>query len=436
MIWLHPVAWLGLAGLLAPILIHLLVHKRADAVLFPTLRFVQPTRLAAIRRRFLDALPLLLIRAAVLAATTAAIAGPVLVTASRRAVWNARVARAVIIDDETSRSRAQQELVHVFRGVVIHAPTISEGLQRAVAWLDDQPIGKREIVAMSRFPLTALGEAAVMAVPAHIGLRFVRIGSLAPSATADAQSIFGPSDAAGRVRVTPRDILLTGAETQVFYRAPHEAEAPIEIDAPVEARPVIDAALGAVLSESVLAAAPHRLARLVFVGAQTFADTVAGATPIRQAWMADAVAAIARDAEFLAAARALAVGLDDRRFTRPPWQPLSDAAQPLAAAAAFGDRLLIVSASPPLDVSTPILLRATFNSLAPHELDAQVEVIPISDAQLNAWTRPSSPLQSADVRRIEDDDRRWLWAAALVLLGLEEWMRRSADVADVADVVA
>jgi hypothetical protein len=89
-----------------------------------------------------------------------------------------------------------------------------------------------------------------------------------------------------------------------------------------------------------------------------------------------------------------------------------------------------------LDVSTPILLRATFNSLAPHELDAQVEVIPISDAQLNAWTRPSSPLQSADVRRIEDDDRRWLWAAALVLLGLEEWMRRSADVADVADVVA
>src|SRR5690242_6105340 len=147
MVWLQPAAWLGLIALAAPLLIHLLVHRRAPALLFPTLRFIAPTRLASMRRHLLDDVPLLVIRGAVLAAATAALAGPLLVTPSRRAAWLTCVARATIVDDDAQIDRAREEVAGVFRGTVISAPTIGEGLRRAAAWMADLPAAKREIVA-------------------------------------------------------------------------------------------------------------------------------------------------------------------------------------------------------------------------------------------------------------------------------------------------
>ena len=98
MIWLNPAAWFALAAVAAPILIHILIQRRAERLPFPTLRFLQPTRLAAIRRHLLEDLPLLAVRAAILAAAVAALAGPLLVTAARRAAWDRRVVRAVVLN--------------------------------------------------------------------------------------------------------------------------------------------------------------------------------------------------------------------------------------------------------------------------------------------------------------------------------------------------
>ena len=81
MLWLNPVALFALAAIAAPILIHILVQRRAERFPFPTLRFLQPTRLAAIRRHLLEDWRLLAVRAALLAAAAAALAGPLLVTA-------------------------------------------------------------------------------------------------------------------------------------------------------------------------------------------------------------------------------------------------------------------------------------------------------------------------------------------------------------------
>ena len=59
--WLQPAALIGLLALAGPILIHLLRRQRAPRVLFPSLRFVRPTRTAAVRLRvpsgpFVDAI--------------------------------------------------------------------------------------------------------------------------------------------------------------------------------------------------------------------------------------------------------------------------------------------------------------------------------------------------------------------------------------------
>jgi hypothetical protein len=102
MIWRNPIAWLGLATLLIPIAIHLLVRQQADTRTFPTLRFILPSRLAAIRRRFITDWLLLSIRLALLALAVAALADPFWQTASRRAAWSNRIARAIVVDTSAS----------------------------------------------------------------------------------------------------------------------------------------------------------------------------------------------------------------------------------------------------------------------------------------------------------------------------------------------
>src|SRR6266852_3757250 len=98
MFWLNPSALFALAALAAPILIHILIQRRAERFPFPTLRFLQPTRLAAIRRHLLEDLPLVAVRVAVIAVAVAALAGPLMLTAARRQAWDRRIVRAVVTD--------------------------------------------------------------------------------------------------------------------------------------------------------------------------------------------------------------------------------------------------------------------------------------------------------------------------------------------------
>ena len=102
-IWQSPLVLFALAAVAAPILIHILVQRRAERVPFPTLRFLQPTRLAAIRRHVLDDAALLAVRAAILAAAVAALAGPLVITSARRQTWERRIVRAVVVDDVQAR---------------------------------------------------------------------------------------------------------------------------------------------------------------------------------------------------------------------------------------------------------------------------------------------------------------------------------------------
>jgi aerotolerance regulator-like protein len=422
MVWLHPFALFGLAAVTAPVLIHLLVHKRAPTLLFPTLRFVRSTRLAAIRRQTIDDLPLLLVRAAVLAAASAALAGPLLVTASRRAAWNGRLARAVVVDGDAQQEQAGREEAAAYRGIVIRSRSIAEGLGRASAWLNAEPPARREIVAISAFPLGALSGADVAAIPAGIGVRLVRAGALPSTATDEAEpTLAAAANMASAVRHT-RAVVLDGDRTRVEDSTTSEAVIPIEIDTTAGDRRAADAALAAVLSERVLAPAPNRTARVVLAGSRTY-ESLGSASTIREAWMADAVASIARDPEWSNAARNLGAGLADPRFTRAPWQSLSDSARPIAAAAADGERLVVVSAAPAADLSTPLLIRSVLNSLAPRVGVRRREVVPMSDAELRAWQRNPAPVSTPDVQRVEDDDRRWMWAAALALLAIEARMR-------------
>jgi hypothetical protein len=411
MLFLNLSALLTLVAITAPVFIHLLVHRRAERLVFPSLRFIQPSRLASMRRRMLDDVPLLIVRIAVLVAAIAALAAPLVVTPARQREWNARVVTETVT-----------------------GPDLRDGVRRAIAALEQAPPARREIVVRSPLALGSIDAADVAAVPSSIGLRFERTGALPQTRT-----VAGAPVLAGGAVLLSRELTLAGARTSVREtRIAARAAWPIAVDAPADAQPTIDAAIAAVLAQRVWSPPVDRRARLI-VGNRGPVDDVRAARQVTTPWMAEAVARIARDSELQTAASRTTAAPLDARFTAPPWHvvavsgvgaelaPPSRLAPPapLIAAAGSASELRIVSAASAFDLVTPLLMRSIVNSLSVVPDLREAEVVAIPDAQLRAWSRQAPPPGAPRLDTVDVDDRRWFWAAALGLLALEAWMRRA-----------
>lgn len=457
MIWLNPAAWIGLVALAAPILIHILVQRRAERLPFPSLRFLQQTRLASIRRHVLEDLPLLAIRAAILAAAVAALAGPLVITPAQRQAWDARVVRATVISgaDEARGLRAEgasatlaearatgeraeagrlQPGDRTFLSQTFETRSVSDGLHRAVAWLDNAPPARRELVIVGPLGLGSVTAEDLSAVPTAIGLRFERSGTLPAERTVEGGKVLG-ADPRVRPMVHQQTVALNGVTTSVSETEAAAPEGfPVDVICAADARPAVDAAIAAVRSERVWAPAADRRARLVLIGTSVDSTAIADARPVNVAWTADAIASVTRDSELQAEASAAPAGLLNARFVTAPWQTLVAAsdARPLAAAAGTPAGFVVVSGAEPSSLVTALLLRAIANGIAaPPDLRA-AEVLPIPDAQLQSWTRPAAPVTMLRIDRVERDDRRGLWALVLGLLALEMWVRRARPAGAIA----
>lgn len=192
MIWRNPLAWLGLATLLVPIAIHLLVRQQAQPMAFPSLRFLESSRLAAVRRRRLSDWLLLAVRLLILAAAVAALADPFFLNDSRRAAWASRVARAIVVDTsgaasatpgtaspvmpETTTAAVRAEEASAFASTVIASANLQAGVARGLAWLSTAPPAAREIVIVSPLTRGRVSAAVSESLPVHVGLRFARVG--------------------------------------------------------------------------------------------------------------------------------------------------------------------------------------------------------------------------------------------------------------------
>lgn len=430
MIWLNPAAAIAIVLVAAPLLIHLLVHRRAERFAFPTLRFVRPTRLAAIRRHVLEDILLLAVRAAIIVAAVAAFAGPLVIGGARRAQWNARTVRAVVIDDAVGANRPTAGGEAAFRAREFRVGSIADGIHRAIQWLDDSPPARRELVVAGPLTIGSIHDADLAAVPAHIGIRFERIGPVPPERTVDVVSAL---TAAGTTRRTvtlagPASVVRTAIDTAAV-------DWPVEIVASPAQRPAVDAAMQAVLSQGVLKPATDRPVKVVVVDGSNEAPRDLRTEEIRTPWMADAIARVMRDPELQDEAASQATGLVDTRLGAAPWRPLAIAADGRAviSAAASQNTLVIVSGAAADALVTPLLLRSIANSIAPADDPKPHEILQLSDRWLLEWTRPPGAVIGPRVDTIDRDDRRWLWVATLALLAVETWMRRARrqDVAEV-----
>jgi hypothetical protein len=396
MIWLVPAAWIGALAIAAPIVIHLLARQRAIEQPFPTLRFLPGTTSPALRRRRIDRRLLLIVRCAILVAAAAAAAGPLAITRARRAAWDARLIRETVSDT---------------------AVPLRAALQRAVANLDAAPPGRREILVRSTFPLGSIDDADVAAVPAAVGLTFERVGTLPSTSDVDAPPVLA-LDSSRAPRSVSRRVVLDGARTTVVDGASQPASVPIDIVAPGGGAATLDA----VLAERVVDAPDDRRVRLITAGAPASAAAIVA---VRTAWIADAIARVARDA---ALQDAMAHEAQVLAPMPAPWHLVAANAdgKPVVAAAEDGAaRLLVVTATAVDRLATAVLIRSLLDARANRPVPTSAEVVAIADAKLRAWSRAAGPAAEPRRETIVDDDRRVVWLLVLALVGLEAWMRRN-----------
>ncbi len=446
MIWLNPSAWIAVAAVAVPVLIHILVQRRAERFPFPTLRFIQPTRLAAIRRHVLEDVLLLAIRAATVAAAVAAVAAPLVVTPGRRAEWNHRLVRAVVVDNAPARPSdvappadvaipsevARQPSAPAFRTQTFSTTSLPDGIHRAVAWLDAAPPARRELMIVSPLTLGAVNDADIAAIPTEIGIRFERVGTLPRSRDVAVAPVLAQANTDIGPALHERTVTLAGTQTIVHEASSGQSAAwPIEVIAPPAARRAMDAAVAAVLSQRIAAPAPERRARLFVIDRSGASQAAIAAAPIHTGWIADAVAQIARDPELQSAAAQIPNGSAGIHFAAAPWHTLATAAdgRPLVAAAASSSTLVVASAADPNDLVTPVLLRSVARSLGLVSDIRRAEVVPVPESQVRAWTRSPGTVSSPRLDTVDRDDRRWIWTVVLMLLAAEAWMRRTRRVA-------
>ncbi len=438
--WQNPWAWLGLAMLALPVLVHLFSRRPARVAAFPSLRFIDVSRLLPTRRLQLSDVPLLLVRMAIVAMAVAGLAQPLW-----RGTVGAETGRKVAIvgernsDDGIVGDQRIGETVKGGADTLVVRGVAREVLGGAVAWLG-VGVGAKELVVLSDFRAGALDSLDIAAVPADVTVRLVRV----------------PRDAD-----TTRDSLPVGwVVWSGRAGAAHDAvrAAVRQTVGSADSLRVVDAVpmTGGASSD----ASHARVMMVASPSADSLAVWRAGATAPATAWMGDAMVALTRDSTLVTVSAALTVA---DTVLRAPFVVLVRTANnaPVVAAASIvgsngAPRLLLWSRAPETSLATAALLLAATRamspvpsptvspslstsmstSMSPSLSTAASSPMGPDDARLQAWATAHNAargqaLAALPVREATSSDAttgpsdgRVLWMLVLVLLGVETYMRR------------
>ncbi len=442
MIWQNSWAFGGLLCLVLPLLIHLLSRKRAVLQKFPSLRFLNVTRLLPTRSPNLSDIPLLLVRLAILAAAVLALAQPLWVSAARKESLNASLARVIVVD--TSRSMhaplqggttavdsalalATTLAAEASTSVIVQTGMPSSALAGAAAWLSTQG-GRGDVVVLSDFQVGAVDSVALASIPAHVGVRAIRLGSV-------------PSSNSGIVLRTARTnvtVVVDSARTSAEWTPATSATSSIVLLAPPADRAKAEAAREA----AIMVASPGvpdtaKRVAVVFPGAAEMPALVQSAKAPTATWMAQVMLHVR--ANTMLASTAADEAVQDTTVA-PPFavlaRSLSGAPVVLVAEAAVnGSRsLLFVQRTNPSALSAAALIAAISTSIAVPSDASEHETAALRDDVLKQFER-APQLVSDGSLEIEHrataqsglSDGRWLWVLVLLLLGVETVMRRKAQ---------
>lgn len=429
-VWLQPAALWGLVLSALPVLVHLLRRRQADRVAFPSLRFVAGSQAAAVRLRPPSDLLLLAVRMAAVMAAMLAAAQPLWISEARVNTWNARIARAIVIDASPSmRSGAagnhglQAEIAavaeresQVFRSIRLESPDVDEAAHRAGAWLESAPPARREMVIVSDFQLGAVPERALREVSKRIGVRLVKVASSAPGSVVleRPRLVNGPDGASVRDRFA-----ISAAGTELLRPTASDASAGrlrMEGGGDVDRRRLLETlARAGTPAVEAPASIVLRFGKAIVDGGVVRPD---------DRWMLAALVWIERDLDLARLARGVTA---DAMSSVAPWVALAHdrSGRPLVRAAASSSGSLVVDiAAAPTTFFAAAAARATLRAADNSPALAEAEILRVSDQALTAYERPAPPVTQEDWRRAEMSDAPWLWIVGLGAIALETWLRR------------
>jgi hypothetical protein len=426
--WLQPAAFWGLMLLALPLGIHLLRRDHAYTVPFPSIRFVPGSRTAAVRLRPPSDVLLLAIRTGIVSAAVVAAAQPLLLTASRRAAWDGRIARAIVIDTSASMqpglpkarlaadaeaARESQPPDLAFR---VEDEDLAEALRRALAWLDRAPPARREVIVISDFQRGTFTRAMADDVPSHVGLRFIPIDPGVRDGAFQTLRMLSTPGAVGRelhVRLTADSTLvsLVPAVAGGLLRA-------LRIEGADTAER--DRLIATLAAAGTPAPREERPVVLRF-GARTSGEPAAGLARALERWMLDAVLHLELDPELSGLARQGVGGIPDAE----PWTVLlrDRSGRPVVRAAAQDRSLVVDVASPAESYFAAAVARATLIAAAGSAVGLEDEVARVRPEELSSWTRAPGPVPGDAWRRSDESDARWFWCVGVLLLLGEQWLR-------------
>jgi hypothetical protein len=458
--WQQPWAFVGLLMVAVPVIIHFLGRRSARIRRFPTLRFVGASRLMATRWTRVSDLAVLAVRAGIVVAAVAALAHPLLHTRDRQADSTRTIARGIIVDTSASmdrrampratglseervidraRAEATRSGAEATTNVIVQTASVPEVIPGVVAWLGAQP-GRRELVVISDFQRGMLDSIDLASIPADIGIDLVRIEAAASAAPVE-------------MRTTQRDgeviasIVTDSTRTVVEWQpAPTVGrdESPVALLAGERERQALEAASAAARSIGSLAVRAdtgHRVA-IVYPSYPQRDAMLGGAQAPSLAWQGELLVRLRGDSLLQSAAWAAA----DSNLAAPGGDPARTFVvardrhgRPTVLAAsdatAASPRLLLFPAGDAGSLVSAALITAATRAASVAADVGELERETIAEQTLANWRRAAASSPAAMDAGDGRSDGRWLWAVALVLLGVEGWIRRERRPGRVEEVV-
>lgn len=447
MIWQNAWAFAGLLLLALPVLIHLLSRKRAVLQKFPSLRFLDVTRLLPTRSPNLSDIPLLLVRVGILAAATFALAQPLLLSAGRKQSLNSSLARAIIVDTSRSMMRAsaaatmadsarvlaEQLATEASASAVMQTANVAGALPGADAWLAMQA-GRSEVVLISDFQSGVIDSAMIARIPANYGVRLVSLAS-------------GGALNDGPWKTTNTSVTATreGRRTDAEWTNHNDSDPGVtlvQLFAFTSDQLMLRAAQDAAF-RTTSPGMPDSLrpVGIVFRGAAEQAAFVRDAKVPDASWMANVLVSV-RDNALLKSAAA-DEDVADTTISAPFAVVASNGRGAPVVYAAQGmsngtKRLLFFQRGSPTDITAASLIAAVSNAVARPSTVSESVTSTLSDATIKSFERAPKEVSeqgAANERKASSNaglsDGRWLWLVALILLGVETSMRRAAASRDV-----
>lgn len=410
MIWQNPWAWAGLGFVVLPVLIHLLGRGQAPRRVFPTLRFLPPSRALPTRRRRIRDPLLLAVRVGILASAVMALAQPFFSTSKRNGESTRGIARAIIVDTSASMRRATvgttrsldsaravaEALVREAQtSLIIETGTPRRALAGAIDWIARQH-RRAELVVVSDFQTGTMDARDVAAVPLDVGVRLLRVAfsaSREPAIRATGDS--GSSSI----------LILAGPSERNASAAAQRAAASLGVRAPRDS------------SHSV---------GIVYLGYEQRGELLAQSTPLRSPWMTNVVAEMRADSTLIAAASSEAVKAVS---TAEGLMVAHTDSGHRAVIAVQGqvegrDRLILLPFVDAGSLTSAALIAAATRALSDAPAPTELEPTTIAEDVLRSWQREPSATAAPAADQNGASDGRWVWLITLALLGVEAWLRR------------